>query len=460
MGGVINVISRAAGPADVRVPDAGGNHNTPKADFFASDVWGKVGVAVEGGAFDTDGFPSVIANERGLGRQPRPRSTTRTSASSRLPRQRPRERVRPGRLLQARTATTRKPSAEINDTDWTTVSGGVRAALPDRAICRRRSSSTTTVPQHVPRRDRRRARPVPPRSIVRLTTDQTFRPTRWRRWCSGRRRSGGATSSAPARLAACGRRQPRGPLCAATGPVGPHAARCSIVRTRLGRHAAQQRPVPAGRNHHEHAGGHAERPRGPLEQLQRSHLRDHGRHRPADGRQPRRAPRQRRHRRSARAAPSLYHVSDKVSVWGDIGWGFRAPTLNELYRQFSVGVLHAGQRERSVRSGCSAARRVCVSKRRATFRSARRGTTTGSRTRCPTSRSPPISQQRQNLGRTRIHGWQNDIEARLSPSRASPAATCSTSPRSPRTTPIPAPRGSHICHRCPKHRGSSASVPT
>ena len=40
---------------------------------------------------------------------------------------------------------------------------------------------------------------------------------------------------------------------------------------------------------------------------------------------------------SPRAA-ALYQLSDRVSVWGDIGWGFRAPTLNELYRQFSVGL--------------------------------------------------------------------------------------------------------------------------
>src|SRR5262249_12407984 len=32
-----------------------------------------------------------------------------------------------------------------------------------------------------------------------------------------------------------------------------------------------------------------------------------------------------------------YHVNDRVNVWGDISGGFRAPTLNELYRQFRVG---------------------------------------------------------------------------------------------------------------------------
>ena len=41
---------------------------------------------------------------------------------------------------------------------------------------------------------------------------------------------------------------------------------------------------------------------------------------------------------SPRAA-ALYRISDRVSVWGDVGWGFRAPTLNELYRQFSVGLV-------------------------------------------------------------------------------------------------------------------------
>ena len=53
---------------------------------------------------------------------------------------------------------------------------------------------------------------------------------------------------------------------------------------------------------------------------------------------------------------ALYHVTDRVSVWGDIGSGFRAPTLNELYRQFRVGtVLHA--RQRSARPRAAGRRR-------------------------------------------------------------------------------------------------------
>ena len=41
---------------------------------------------------------------------------------------------------------------------------------------------------------------------------------------------------------------------------------------------------------------------------------------------------------SPRAAV-LYHLSDKVSAFANISSGFRAPTLNELYRQFRVGAI-------------------------------------------------------------------------------------------------------------------------
>ena len=34
---------------------------------------------------------------------------------------------------------------------------------------------------------------------------------------------------------------------------------------------------------------------------------------------------------------ALYRIHERLSVWGDIAAGFRAPTLNELYRRFSLG---------------------------------------------------------------------------------------------------------------------------
>jgi outer membrane receptor protein involved in Fe transport len=36
-------------------------------------------------------------------------------------------------------------------------------------------------------------------------------------------------------------------------------------------------------------------------------------------------------------AAATYRVSDRMNIWGDVNSGFRAPTLNELYRQFKKG---------------------------------------------------------------------------------------------------------------------------
>ena len=65
MGGVINVMSARPRPRTVELRTQYGNLNSPKADFVASDVWGKVGVSLDGSVFNTDGFPIVIENERG-----------------------------------------------------------------------------------------------------------------------------------------------------------------------------------------------------------------------------------------------------------------------------------------------------------------------------------------------------------------------------------------------------------
>src|SRR4029453_13194899 len=46
MGGVINIIPARAGRRSVEFKTQYGNHNSPKGDFFASNVWGKFSVAV------------------------------------------------------------------------------------------------------------------------------------------------------------------------------------------------------------------------------------------------------------------------------------------------------------------------------------------------------------------------------------------------------------------------------
>src|SRR5262249_46914976 len=66
MGGVINIVGNRAARRTIDFKSQYGNHNSPKEDLFASDVWGKVGFIVNASAFDTDGFPIVSASEKGL----------------------------------------------------------------------------------------------------------------------------------------------------------------------------------------------------------------------------------------------------------------------------------------------------------------------------------------------------------------------------------------------------------
>jgi outer membrane receptor protein involved in Fe transport len=112
-----------------------------------------------------------------------------------------------------------------------------------------------------------------------------------------------------------------------------------------------------------------------------------------------------------------YHLTSRVSVWGDIGAGFRAPTLNELYRQFRVGtVLTLANNqlgpERLVGGelGLTVVPRPNVLLRSTYF---------DNRIKDPVSNvtiataGANVTQQRQNLGKTRIRGLQSDAEVRL-----------------------------------------------
>jgi outer membrane receptor protein involved in Fe transport len=119
---------------------------------------------------------------------------------------------------------------------------------------------------------------------------------------------------------------------------------------------------------------------------------------------------------SPRAA-ARYHVTRRVDVWGDLGWGFRAPTLNELYRQFRVGQTltlanNALGPERLVggEAGITVAASPNVTVRTTWF---------DNRLKDPVSNvtisqvGQNVTQQRQNLGKTRIRGLQSDVEYRI-----------------------------------------------
>jgi outer membrane receptor protein involved in Fe transport len=114
---------------------------------------------------------------------------------------------------------------------------------------------------------------------------------------------------------------------------------------------------------------------------------------------------------------AMYRVTQKVNVWGGIGSGFRAPTLNELYRQFRVGqTLTLANAELGPERLVGGELGVNVEP---LPNLTVRGTWFDNRVKNPVSNvtilvvGAAITQQRQNLGRTQVRGVQTDVEYRL-----------------------------------------------
>ncbi|MEE2839841.1 MAG: TonB-dependent receptor [Acidobacteriota bacterium] len=115
----------------------------------------------------------------------------------------------------------------------------------------------------------------------------------------------------------------------------------------------------------------------------------------------------------------LYHFDEAVSLWGAVGSGFRAPTLNELYRQFRVGSVTTlnnpdlgPERLIGFEGGLNLAPTDQVFFRVTGF---------WNRIKDPVSNvtltvEPTlITRQRQNLGQTRVWGIQSEVQYRPTP---------------------------------------------
>jgi iron complex outermembrane receptor protein len=110
---------------------------------------------------------------------------------------------------------------------------------------------------------------------------------------------------------------------------------------------------------------------------------------------------------------ALYHVSEKVSLWSSLSWGFRAPTLNELYRQFRVGAILTLANEKlgpeRLVAGEGGVNYTPI--RNLTWRSnwfVNRFTNPVSNVTIATN-----TRQRQNVSRTRIWGIQSEMDYRF-----------------------------------------------
>ena len=106
----------------------------------------------------------------------------------------------------------------------------------------------------------------------------------------------------------------------------------------------------------------------------------------------------------------MYHVTDKVSIWGAANSGFRAPTLTELYRQFSVGAVTTRPNDQL------GPERLVGGEAGVNFAAARN--VTARLTWFDNQVDDPIlnvtlnatTAQKQNLGETRVRGVQTDVE--------------------------------------------------
>lgn len=113
---------------------------------------------------------------------------------------------------------------------------------------------------------------------------------------------------------------------------------------------------------------------------------------------------------------ALYRVTDRLSLWGAASSGFRAPTLNELYRQFRVGnvvTLANDQLGPERLLGGEGGVRYAPTDNLLFRVTGFWNRIAGSISNATVSVTPTlITQKRQNLGRTRIRGLEADIEYR------------------------------------------------
>ncbi len=411
MGGVINIVTARPEPETGTFSVQYGNLNSPKVDVAASNRWGKIGAAVDGSAFSTDGYPIVAASERGPVNNKA--SVSFRNANVKLDYQasdRVRAFLRVGSFEEHRNngrASTIDGAEEKNNTKTTSTSGGLDAQFADGSALQVRlfgdsetfhsnflAVSNTTVSrgagrmsldQTVPSSDLggsvQWSRAVGPRQFVTAGGD-------WR-WVKGESQEAVldfVRGEQPVTLrAAGGRQQSAGIFAQDVVAVAP-----KLTVTLSGR-------VDHWRNYDGH-GLETSVATGAPTANNKPTLPDR-----ADS------------VFTPRVA-AIYHVTDRVGIWGDFGTGFRAPTLNELYRQYRVGsvtTLPNDQLGPERLTGGELGVNLAP-----TDRVTVRGTWFDNRVKNSVSN---VSQNaagtllmRENLGRTGIWGLQGDVEFEVS----------------------------------------------
>ena len=411
MGGVINVVTSRPTRRTVQLQTQYGNRNTPKGDFFLSDRWRRVGVAVEGSALDTKGFPIVAPRERGpIDNNADVKYANLTAKVEFDPFDRLHTFLRVGRFAENRS---NAKVGEVNGTTWGSASVGAQAQLPDNSslqthlfVDRQRSHFNFLAVTNA----------ATTRNLVRLATDQKV-PTngvggmvQWTkvvgsaqvlsaggdlRWVDGDSEEDAYVAVVPATIVGVTQQAAKSLRRISGGSQRSLGAFLSDIITptskmvlTLSARADQWRNYDGHNLETTVATG-----------LPTANYRDDLPDRSDTVFSPR--------------AAALYHFTDRVTAWGAMNSGFRAPTLTELYRQFSVGAVTTRPNadlgpERLV--GGELGLNIAPAKNLTA-----RVTLFDNRVKNPVSNvtlSATLA-QKQNLGRTRIRGVQSDVEYRL-----------------------------------------------
>jgi len=452
MGGVINLMSSPASRRTFEISPQYGNLKTPKLDVSGSDVWGKVSLTAQASVLDTDGFQNVSAAERGpvdvnanvafrhvSGKLDyAPTSTMRTFFRASYFK----EERNNGKVTTVDAIAT----PEANDTEWTSINGGIRLELPDTSSLQaavfgdfnRFHANFLAVPN------------LQTRALARVTLDQNV-PTsavggnvQWSRslgrqhyvtagldyrWIDGDSEEDGFD---PVTGRTQNLRRVSGGTQRSTGvflqdvltPVSPLTITAGVRFDNWRNYDAHnfETSVPSGVPTANNNPSLAERSDSVV---------------------------------SPRVA-AMYRLHERVNVWSSFSYGFRAPTLNELYRQFRVGAIltqaNAELGPERLQGGevgvnLMATRHMTV-----------RGTWFDNRIKNPVANVTltPTVRRRQNLGRTRVRGFQADVDYRMGGLRVGGGYLYNVA-KVTEYNPTPAPAvsivGNYIA-QVPKHRGS------
>jgi iron complex outermembrane recepter protein len=408
MGGAINLVTRRPVQPWVEGTLQYGQRQTAALDASAVVRTRGWTVVIDTGGFRTDGYAAVVPEERG-------RVDENVSAESRRLYGSVRHAFSNGATIQGRAdvfdesrqngkRSTIDSTPEQNDTGWTSFSGAVRLPMPGNSELR-----ATAFGDRVRFRSNFLAVPaaVPARSIGRMTLNQfvpssgigwaaqwTRAASRWSvvsggvdwRSVEGESREDGLDAQSGTRVvlrrASGGAQQNLGAFIQnVITPVSP------LVLTVAVRH--DRWTNERGHNFETDESGAPTAGNRPALEKREDHF-------------------------TAPRVSVLYKARPGLSGWSSVGWGFRAPTLNELYRQFRVGAVLTlaneklgAERLRSVEAGVRFTPLPSVLLRGAWFDNVLEDAV--SNVTLPTSPSGNV-QQRQNLGLTRVRGAQADAE--------------------------------------------------